>query len=124
MLPTRASTTAVVSRRCGWTGRRTCISQGGGLMEKQYPTRRTVLCVSRRDLLKAGLAAGATLSAWPLHRPPALWGAEAGQPRRGGILRVRGFDPPHFDPHLIIAGFTQSTVGFVYSKLVRHKVGG
>jgi hypothetical protein len=37
---------------------------------------------------------------------------------------VRGFDPPNFDPHLTVAGFTQSTVGFVYSKLVRHKVGG
>src|SRR4029077_16315413 len=34
------------------------------------------------------------------------------------------FDPPNFDPHLTVAGFTQSTVGFVYSKLVRHKVGG
>ena len=48
--------------------------------------------VRRRDLLKAGLAAGATLSAWPLARPVALWGAEAGQPKRGGILRVRGRD--------------------------------
>jgi peptide/nickel transport system substrate-binding protein len=35
---------------------------------------------------------------------------------------VRGFDPPNFDHHLTLAGFTQSTVGFVYSKLVRHKV--
>ena len=36
------------------------------------------------------LAAGAT---------PALWGAETGQPKRGGTLRVRGYDPVHFDPH-------------------------
>ena len=79
--------------------------------------------VSRRALLKAGVAAGITLSALPLRSPPALWGAEAGQPRRGGILRVRGFDPPHFDHHLTIAAFTQSTLSFVYSKLVRHKVG-
>jgi hypothetical protein len=79
--------------------------------------------VHRRDLLKAGLAAGVTLSTWSLHHPAALWGAEAGQPRRGGILRVRGFDPPNFDHHLTLAGFTQSTVSFVYSKLVRHKVG-
>src|SRR5262250_870870 len=77
----------------------------------------------RRDLLKAGLAVGVTLSTFPLHSPSALWGAEAGQPRRGGTLRVRGFDPPNFDHHLTVAGFTQSTVGFVYSKLVRHKVG-
>jgi hypothetical protein len=50
--------------------------------------------VSRRKFLKAGLAAGATLSALPLYRPSVLWGAEAGQPRRGGILRVWGYDPP------------------------------
>jgi peptide/nickel transport system substrate-binding protein len=93
-------------------------------METPYPTRHLVPRLGRRDVLKAGLAAGAMLSAWPLHSPTALWGAEAGQPRRGGTLRVRGFDPPNFDPHLTVAGFTQSTVGFVYSKLVRHKVGG
>ena len=92
-------------------------------MQTQYPTRRTVLRLSRRDLLKAGLAAGATLSAWPLHRPPVLWGAEAGPPKRGGILRVWGYDPPHFDPHLTINGKTQNTVSFVYSTLVRYKVG-
>jgi peptide/nickel transport system substrate-binding protein len=63
-------------------------------------------------------------SAWPFYRPTPLWGAEAGQPRRGGILRVRGFDPPHFDPHIATANFTQSTLSFVYGKLVRHKVGG
>src|SRR5262245_25628418 len=91
-------------------------------MEQRYPTRRTGLCVSRRDLLKAGLAAG-VMSAWPLYHPPTLYGADAGQPRRGGILRVRGFDPPHFDHHLTTANFTQSTLSFVYSKLVRHKVG-
>src|SRR5215468_2294368 len=80
--------------------------------------------ISRRAVLKAGLTAGAMLSALPLSHPTTLWGAEAGQPKRGGILRVRGFDPPDFDPQLTVAGFTQSTVSFVYSKLVRHKVGG
>jgi peptide/nickel transport system substrate-binding protein len=93
-------------------------------METPYPTQRSVSHVSRRDVLKAGLAAGATLSALPLRSPTALWGAEAGPPRRGGMLRVRGFDPPHFDPHIATANFTQSTLSFVYSKLVRHKVGG
>jgi peptide/nickel transport system substrate-binding protein len=79
--------------------------------------------VHRRELLKAGLAAGVTLSAWPLSHPATLWGAEAGPPKRGGILRVRGFDPPNFDPHLSTAAYMQSTLSFVYSKLVRHKVG-
>jgi peptide/nickel transport system substrate-binding protein len=78
--------------------------------------------IRRRDVLRTGLATGAALLTWPLARPAALWGAET-PPKRGGILRVRGFDPPNFDPHLTIAGFTQSTVSFVYSKLVRHKVG-
>jgi ABC-type transport system substrate-binding protein len=79
--------------------------------------------VSRRALLHSGLAAGATLSAWPLYRPPVLWGAEAGPPKRGGILRVWGYDPPHFDPHLTINGKTHTTLSFVHSTLVRHKVG-
>src|SRR5215468_1142345 len=97
--------------------------KGELLMEKQYPTPRTPLRLSRRDLLKAGLVAGITLSAWPLHRPPALWGAEAGPLRRGGVLRVWGYDPPHFDPQLTINGKPQTTVSFVYSTLVRYKVG-
>ena len=92
-------------------------------MELQQTHAQQANAISRRDLLKAGLAAGVTLSAWPLAQPWVLWGTEAGSPKRGGILRVRGFDPPHFDHHLTIAAFTQSTVGFVYSKLVRHKVG-
>ena len=61
-------------------------------MNTQYPQQTRG--VNRRELLKAGLAAGVTLSAWPLSHPTTLRGAEAGQPRHGGILRVRGFDPP------------------------------
>src|SRR2546427_6587263 len=59
-------------------------------MNRQYPQKTQG--VHRRELLKAGLAAGATLSAWPLAHPAVLWGAEAGQPKRGGILRVWGND--------------------------------
>lgn len=51
----------------------------------------------RRDVLKAGVVAGVTMSTWPLHT---AWSAAAGPPKRGGILRVRGYDPPHFDHHL------------------------
>jgi peptide/nickel transport system substrate-binding protein len=78
--------------------------------------------LSRRALLKAGLAAG-VMSAWPFSKPSSLWAGEVGPPKRGGILHVRGWDPPHFDPHLTIAPFTHFTLSFVYSKLVRHKVG-
>jgi peptide/nickel transport system substrate-binding protein len=92
-------------------------------MTTQHATRRGALGVSRRDLLKAGLAAGVMLSASPLHNPPALWGEEAGQPKRGGILHVRGWDPVHFDPHLTRNFKTHTALSFVYSKLLRHKVG-
>src|SRR6266581_1395909 len=79
--------------------------------------------VRRRDLLQAGLAAGVALSALPLSSPSALWGAEAGQPKRGGILRVRGYDPVHFDHHLTNNAKTNTTLSFVHSTLVRYKVG-
>src|SRR5215831_11495098 len=92
-------------------------------METPSPPQHPVRRMSRRSLLHAGLAAGATLALWPLARPSALWGAEAGPPRRGGILRVRGFDPPHFDPHLTINNYTHSTLSLVYSRLVRHQAG-
>src|SRR5215467_9673852 len=79
--------------------------------------------LSRRQLLQMGLTAGLTVSVLPLSRPAPLWGAETGQPKRGGILRVRGYDPTHFDPHLTISFKTHATLSFVYSRLVRHKVG-
>ena len=77
----------------------------------------------RRDLLQAGLVASAALSTWSLSHTPVLWGAEAGPPKRGGILRVKGYDPIHFDNHLSPNFKTTRTLSFVYSKLVRHKVG-
>ena len=92
-------------------------------METPQAHPRVLPGVRRRDVLKAGLAAGVTLSTWPLHPPPTLWGAEAGQPKRGGILRVRGIDPPHFDPHLTLNFKTHTTLSFAYSTLVRYKVG-
>lgn len=58
--------------------------------------------LNRREVLKAGLAAGATLTAQTLYGPQALWGEEMATPKRGGILPVRGWDPVHFDPHLTI----------------------
>jgi peptide/nickel transport system substrate-binding protein len=92
-------------------------------MRTPEPARRIAPQVTRRELLKAGLTAGAMISLPPLVQPGLLWGGDTGQPKRGGILRVRGLDPPNFDPHLTTAGFTQSTASFVYSKLVPHKVG-
>jgi ABC-type transport system substrate-binding protein len=36
---------------------------------------------------------------------------------------VRGWDPPHFDPHLTINNYTHSTLSLVYSRLVRRPFG-
>src|SRR5207248_4552388 len=61
-----------------------------------------------------------TMSVWPLRT---VWSAEAGPPKRGGILRVRGYDPVHFDHHLTINFKTNTTLSFTHSTLVRYKVG-
>lgn len=79
--------------------------------------------VNRRQFLQASLATGAVFSTWTVSRPGPLWSAEPGTPRRGGMLRVRGYDPPHFDHHQTLNFKTNTTVSFVYNKLVRHKVG-
>jgi peptide/nickel transport system substrate-binding protein len=92
-------------------------------METSSTARRTAPHLTRRELLTAGLAAGATFALRPLARPPVLWGGDTGQPKRGGILRVRGWDPVHFDPQLTRNFKTNTTLSFVYSKLLRHKVG-
>lgn len=89
-------------------------------MDQSRP--RHDLPLSRRDLLKTGLAAGAAASAASSAWPRAA-AAQTAPGKRGGILKVRGYDPPHFDPHLTLNFKTNTTVSFVYSKLVRHKVG-
>src|SRR5215475_6155830 len=77
------------------------------------------MALTRRDLLKSGVAVAATSSV-----PPLLLPRVAGaQGKRGGMLRVRGYDPPHFDPHQTLNFKTNNTLSFVYNKLVRHKVG-
>src|SRR5215472_11260808 len=76
------------------------------------------MAITRRDLLKSGVAVAAT-SVSPLVFPRAA----GAQGRRGGILRVRGYDPPHFDPHQTLNFKTNNTLSFVHAKLVRHRVG-
>ena len=88
-------------------------------METLPRNLRTIRELTRRDLLKAGLAAGTALSTGPLIAPGRL----RAQGKRGGMLRVRGYDPPHFDPHLTLNFKTNTTLSFVHSKLVRHRVG-
>jgi peptide/nickel transport system substrate-binding protein len=92
-------------------------------MHTQHAYSHLAEGVSRRQLLQMGFAAGLTVSALPLSRPAPLWGAEAGPPRRGGILRVRGYDPVHFDHHLTSNAKTNTTLSFVHSTLMRYQVG-
>ena len=68
-------------------------NEGGVGMQLPSRARRTAPGLTRRELLQAGLAAGVTLSIQPLTPPPSLWGGETAQPKRGGILHVRGRDP-------------------------------
>jgi peptide/nickel transport system substrate-binding protein len=77
------------------------------------------MALTRRDLLKSGVAAAATSSVSPLLLPRVA----GAQGKRGGMLRVRGYDPPHFDPHQTLNFKTNNTLSFVHAKLVRHKVG-
>ncbi|PYN86179.1 MAG: hypothetical protein DMD87_20000 [Candidatus Rokuibacteriota bacterium] len=71
---------------------------------------------SRRDLLTlSGLAwAGTVLGPTGLH---------AQTPKRGGTLTLRVWDPPHFDPYLIVAFKTQVVYSFTHSRLLKHKAG-
>ena len=71
--------------------------------------------LSRRSLLTTGLAlTGSTIL------PRA---ARAQTPRRGGVLTLRTWDPPHFDPMLTTAYRVQIPATFTHSRLVRHKAG-
>src|SRR5712691_10099083 len=99
------------------------LPQGGVPMHTQRAYSHLAEGLSRRELLQMGLAAGLTVSVLPLSRPAPLWGAEAGQPKRGGVLRVRGYDPVHFDHHLTLNAKTNTTLSFVHSTLLRYKVG-
>jgi peptide/nickel transport system substrate-binding protein len=71
--------------------------------------------LTRRELLAfAGVLAAAT--AMPS-------GARAQTPKRGGTLRIRGWDPPFFDPMLSTAYRVNIPLTFTHSRLVKHKAG-
>ena len=76
--------------------------------------------VSRRDVVKgaAALAAGAALGP---HLAPGRALAQA--PKRGGVVTVRAWDPPHFDPHLTISYKTHIAYSFTHSRLLKYKAG-
>jgi peptide/nickel transport system substrate-binding protein len=79
--------------------------------------------VTRRDLLKLGAAAVAAsgpISVTDLARPRP---AGAQTPKRGGVFRFPGLDPPNFDPHQNVHWWTFIYLSLTHSGLVRHKAG-
>src|SRR5881409_2616242 len=79
--------------------------------------------LSRRDLLALG---GATLAAASL--APRRARAQTPKPpdsggKRGGVLSLRTWDPPHFDPFQTISYKTHIALSFTHSRLLKHKAG-
>jgi peptide/nickel transport system substrate-binding protein len=75
------------------------------------------VALSRRELLvRGGLGVAAAAIAHPAP-------ARAQAPRRGGTVTIRAWDPPHFDPYLIIAYKTQVVYSFTHSRLLKHRAG-
>ena len=77
--------------------------------------------ITRRTLLaNAAATAAGTLAAATVSTP----GRSAAQtPKRGGTLSLRLWDPPHWDPYLILAFRTQIPYTFTHSRLLKHKAG-
>jgi peptide/nickel transport system substrate-binding protein len=71
--------------------------------------------LTRRDLLAlGGLAAAGSVLPSTVH---------AQQPKRGGTLSLRLWDPPHFDHMLIISYKTNILLSFTHSRLIKQKAG-
>ena len=80
------------------------------------------LTLTRRGLLRRSVSAAA-LAALGSTAPSLSRVAGAQSPKRGGTLTLRLWDPPHWDPYLIIAFKTQIPYSFTHSRLLKHKAG-
>jgi peptide/nickel transport system substrate-binding protein len=76
--------------------------------------------LGRRDLLKLGTAATAAAVAGA---GPGARAARAQTPKRGGVISIRTWDPPHFDPHQTISYKTHIAYSFTHSRLLKYKAG-
>jgi peptide/nickel transport system substrate-binding protein len=74
--------------------------------------------LTRRAVLK-----GAAVATAALVQPAAAGRALAQSPRRGGVVSIRAWDPPHFDPHLTISYKTHIAYSFTHSRLLKYKAG-
>jgi peptide/nickel transport system substrate-binding protein len=76
--------------------------------------------LTRRDVLKLSGAALIGGTGIPLvSRDP----VEAQTPKRGGVFRFAGFDPPHFDPHQTPHWWTFINLSLTHNQLVKVKAG-
>ena len=78
--------------------------------------------LTRRNALKLGVAglAGGLVRVHDLAAPAP---AAAQAPKRGGVFRFPGFDPPNFDPHQSVHWWTFIYTSLTHGGLVRHKAG-
>ena len=92
-------------------------------MEPQNIHPRHTHDVSRRELLKAGLAAGAALSPGPSMVCLHSGAKKRDRPSAAASCACAGGTPCTSIPIYSINVRTHTTLSFVYSRLVRHKVG-
>src|SRR5499427_7319360 len=98
------------------SGRMSALGDAHGSDPEEPEPMPTHPVLARRDLLKlCGAGAAAALAA------PSV--AVAQSPRRGGTFTIRVWDPPHFDPYLIVAFKTQIVYSFTHSRLLKQKAG-
>jgi len=72
--------------------------------------------LSRRQILGIGGAAVASLLTASDRQP-----AAESQPKRGGVLTVRAWDPPNFDLQMFDSYKTHILYSFTHSRLLRHR---
>ena len=78
--------------------------------------------INRRQFLTQGVSAvgiGAVATSTAMNASTAA----AQTPKRGGTLAARLWDPPHWDPYLILAFKTQIPYTFTHSRLLKHRAG-
>ena len=78
--------------------------------------------LTRRTALKLG-AAGLVGGLATVHDLAAPAPVRAQAPKRGGVFRFPGFDPPNFDPHQSVHWWTFIYTSLTHGGLVRHKAG-
>ena len=84
---------------------------------------RATASLNRREILKLGasaVAAGAVGNAAMLGDPRP---AGAQTPKRGGICRFPGFDPPYVDPYQTPHWWTFINLSLTHSRLLKVKAG-